>query len=103
MAKNYTLTDIIDLYGQILFNYEVISGNGSSQYYIIRLEWHGKAINGGASKTSMVFLNDGSPQTTKFSPKQIYQRLKLLFANAVGDSLKGLYIDLIDNDIGETE
>jgi hypothetical protein len=104
MAKDYSLDKIKNLNGVIKLNYKTHEGDPPElKYYIVRLEWHGKAVNSGASKKSMVHINDGTPQDTEYTPKQIYQRVKTIFGNGIANKLKELYLDLIDDDISEAK
>lgn len=100
MSKQYTLSSIDDLNARIKFNYtEGTDENENPLYYIIRIEFAGTGVNGGAIKSSTSGLNIGNSQITKFTPQEIYTKLKQSMGNAIANKLKDLYIDLIDDDI----
>jgi len=100
MAKNYTLDSVENLIGRIKFNHqEGVDEDNNSLYYIIRIEFVGRGVNGGAVKTSTEGLNIGNPQTEKFTPKEIYTKIQQSMGNAIANKLKDLYLDLIDDDI----
>jgi len=98
MAKQYTLTDINNVHFTIIPNSEVVV-NGFVRYYILRLEVHGTATNGGASKPGVEFVNVGSPSDTKFTAQQIYTRITQISSTAIANTMKNLYLDLIGDDI----
>lgn len=102
MSKNYTLDKVGNVFGRIVFNYiDGYDPENVPSYYVVRLEWHAKALNGGAEKKSVSHINVGTSQSVPFTSKEMYTAIKTHIGNVAANKLKDLYADLINDDISQ--
>ena len=69
MPKSYMLDKVVNVFGRIRFNYlDGYDENKEPIYYIARLEWCGKGMNGGAQVVCVTHKNIGASQNVPFTP-----------------------------------
>ncbi len=102
MSKSYVLDNVKDLSGRLEFNHKIVL-DGKIVYYIMRIRFIAIGANGAASRNGKKEINIGEPSEIEFTPKQIYTKIKKSMGTAIANTVKDLYIELINDDISELE